>query len=409
MLSAQKSAHFGAPKFAPPDGKKLLIIGQDLGSVGGLDNYTDGYVDNITAHIPAGVTTYTDIPNLGGFQFQQNWGAGDVYADAYLNDETFDNTFIVIGLYMVNRLNGIRDGFFNSSIRKIATWCKEQERPIFIRIGYEFEGPWNNYASNAYKDAWRHIVHIFDEEDVRNVAYVWQSAGLNKNNIENWYPGDEYVNWVGYSHFDSFNMGQSIRDFAAVHSKPIMIAEATPRRQIKTGSAEGHWRSWYIPFFESIYENDGIKAIAYINADWEAQNMWRGQGWGDSRVQAVDFIKDAWLNELAKDPWLTATDSLFEILQYSTWIDSIATSTVEIIPKDQIGIRKDQTTFYINSLDTSPIEKIFIWNFSGQLLYNTQTSNFNYQIPTHTFPMGGVVITILKNGQWYRQKELLVK
>lgn len=405
----QKSAHYGAPKFAPPDGKKLLIIGQDLGSVGGLDSHSDGYVDNITEHIPAGITTYTDIPNLGGLQFQQNWGAGDIYADAYAQDETFDNTFIVIGLFMVNRLNGIRDGFFNSGIRKLANWCKDQDRPIFIRIGYEFEGPWNSYAPNAYKDAWQHIVHIFDEEAVQNVAYIWQSAGLNQSNIENWYPGDKYVNWVGYSHFDGQNMGQSIRDFADAHDKPIMIAEATPRRLINIGAPEGHWTSWFAPLFERIYENDRIKALAYINADWESQSMWRGQGWGDSRVQVTDYIKDAWSTEIAKEPWLTASDSLFEILQYQTWLDSVITNTIEIIPKKEIEIRKDWTTIYINSLDHKPIEQIQIWDFSGRLVFQSQISNYNYEIPTHSFSTGAVLITVKKNGLWYRQKEMIIK
>ncbi|HAA14117.1 MAG TPA: 1,4-beta-xylanase, partial [Cytophagales bacterium] len=51
---AQNSAHFGAPKFVPENGR-LLVIGQDLGAVGGLDAYTNGYVDT-NGQIPAGVT-----------------------------------------------------------------------------------------------------------------------------------------------------------------------------------------------------------------------------------------------------------------------------------------------------------------------------------------------------------------
>ncbi len=406
---AQKSAHYGAPKFAPPNGKKLLIIGQDLGSVGGLDSHSDGYVDSITTHIPAGVTTYTDIPNLGGLKSQRNWGAGDINAQAYSQDETFDNAFVVIGVYMVNRLNGIKDGFFNSSIRQLAQWCKDQERPIFLRIGYEFEGPWNNYKASDFKAAWQQIVHVFDEEDVRNVAYVWQSAGLNRSNIINWYPGDEYVNWVGYSHFDGFNMGQSIRDFAEEHDKPIMIAEATPRRQLKTGSPETHWRSWFLPLFEGIYANNRIKALAYINADWESQSMWQGQGWGDSRVQVVAYIKNAWLNEIAKDPWITASDSLFDILQYQTWLDSIATNTVEALPSGEIDIRKDIATIYITALDNQPIETVRVWDFSGRLLYQYTQSATQYRIPIGQLSTNAIIITIRKDGRLYQRKEVITK
>ena len=161
---AQKSAHYGAPKFAPTDGKKLLILGQDLGSVGGLATHSNGYIDSISQHFPSGVTSYTDIPNLGGLKTQTNWGAGDINAQAYVNDTSFDNTFIVIGLYLVNRLQSIKNGSYDAKIREFALWCKDQPRPIFIRIGYEFEGPWNNYGQNDFKEAWKHIVHIFDQE-----------------------------------------------------------------------------------------------------------------------------------------------------------------------------------------------------------------------------------------------------
>ena len=406
---AQKSAHFGAPKFAPPDGKKLLIIGQDLGSVGGLASHSNGYIDSITEHFPAGVTTYTDIPNLGGLTFQKNWGAGDVNAQAYVDDSTFDNTFMVIGLYMVGSLDGINGGFFNNSIRDLALWCKGQERPIFIRIGYEFEGPWNNYGQTSFKEAWRHIVHIFDEEEVQNVAYIWQSAGLNRSDIIKWYPGDQYVNWVGYSHFDGFNMGQSIIDFADEHDKPIMIAEATPRRQLKTGSAEGHWLSWYLPLFTRIYENDRIKALAYINADWEAQSMWNGQGWGDSRVQVVEYIKNAWISEIVKTPWLTASDSLFDTLQYQTWIDSVATAGfADIIPTNEIEIIKDTHTIYINSLDNQPIPKVQILDLQGRLIYQKNQEATNYQIPLSQLSSGVILILVEKNGQVFRQKEMIL-
>jgi len=406
-LLAQTSAHFGAPKFAPADGKKLLILGQDLSSVGGLASHSDGYIDHITEHFPAGVTTYTDIPNLGGLTFQQNWGAGDVHASAYVEEVSFDNTAIVIGLYIVNRLNGIKDGFFNSSIRKLALWCKEQYRPIFIRIGYEFEGPWNNYGSSNYKEAWRQIVHIFDEEEVQNVAYVWQSAGLNYNNIENWYPGDDYVNWVGYSHFDGFNMGQSIRDFAAAHNKPIMIAEATPRRQIKSGSPEGHWRSWYTPLFTSIYDNDQIKALAYINANWETQTMWRGQGWGDSRVEAVEEIRTLWVNEIAKEPWLTASDTLFQHLQLDTWLTTIATSTTEIDFQEQFTLRKDSEFLSIQTKTKDLLEGVQVWDLSGKLLVQYSNSSFQYQIPISHLRQGMIAISVKQNGKWFIKKEVV--
>ena len=102
-----------------------------------------------------------------------------------------------------------------------------------------------------------------------------------------------------------------------------MIAEATPQgyhlaelnwsstredgslRTPKT--AEEIWDEWYAPFFAHIHDNrDVIRAVAYINVDWNSQPMWEpgNQGyWGDSRLQANDLVKSRWLAEIESDFW----------------------------------------------------------------------------------------------------------
>ena len=317
---SQQSAHYGAPKFAPHDGEKLLIIGQDLGAIGGLKSYGDGYVDHISEHVPAGVTSYTSLPSLDGLKKLKNWGSGDVSAKIIIAEETYDQTVLALGLYLVNQLDHIVSGKYDGKIKKLGKWIKSSNRPVFLRIGYEFEGTWNHYDSTQFKAAWQHIVHLFDQQAVYNVAYVWQSAGTNHPDIMHWYPGDEYVNWVGYSHFDGSNMGQRMRDFALKHQKPIMIAEAAPRKDLKKIKGESIWNSWYQPLFSTIYGNHQIKALAYINVDWNRQSMWRGQGWGDSRVQVNDNVKQNWLKELRKTSWLTSSDTLFKQLNYQKWL-----------------------------------------------------------------------------------------
>ncbi|MBL7112495.1 MAG: hypothetical protein ISS19_11220 [Bacteroidales bacterium] len=168
VLFAQKSSHMGAAKYAPDDGEKLLIIGQDL--------YADGYVDHLD-QIPAGVTTYTGFPGLSGLEIKDNWGAGDVHAQAYINDSSFDNSAIVIGLHIVDQLESIRNGYSDFYIESLGDWIKKQNRPVFLRIGYEFDGSWNHYDPDEFIEAWIYMVKYFDGLDVRNIAYVWQSAG----------------------------------------------------------------------------------------------------------------------------------------------------------------------------------------------------------------------------------------
>ena len=94
--------------------------------------------------------------------------------------------------------------------------------------------------------------------------------------------------------------------------KPVMIAEAAPqgfdlanstRRFISAiwdgeaakgsvhRSAEEIWNAWYEPLFRFMEDNrDVIRALAYINCNWEAQPMWGppydAGYWGDSQLEA---------------------------------------------------------------------------------------------------------------------------
>ena len=61
-----------------------------------------------------------------------------------------------------------------------------------------------------------------------------------------------------------------------------------------------------------------IKAVAYINVDWDSQPMWQDGTWGDSRVQANDTIKALWLSEIQGELWLHASPDLFALLGYVT-------------------------------------------------------------------------------------------
>ncbi len=315
-LMGQASAHFGAAKYAPADGKKLLILGQDLGAVGGLKAYRQGYVDAM-AQVPAGVTSYTGLPKMNALNDLANWGAGDLQAKLYLKDKTFDNSFIVLGLWMVGQEAALAEGAHDQAIRRLGKWIKKAKRPVFLRIGYEFDGPWNNYDPGAYVKAWRRIVSLFDDEQVMNCAYVWQSAGIPDTNIQNWYPGDEYVNWVAYSLFSGVGQGDRMLTFAREHVKPVMIAESTPRgSKLKKEAGLPIWNHWFVPYFAAIYAHDEIKAVHYINANWDRQQMWIGQGWGDSRIQANDLIKERWEKEMRKTYWIMADDGLFKDLGY---------------------------------------------------------------------------------------------
>lgn len=311
-----------AQKFEPDDGKCLVFIGQDLESIGGLDNYNDGYTDYFK--VPTGITVYTNLSpgnesfgyynkGLDGLKTKANWGAGDSWATLYLQDSTYQNGAIAIGLSFVNNEKNIAKGKHDSLIKELALWIKSTKRPVFLRIGYEFDGwDWNHYHRKYYLKSWQRIHSIFKKLKVENVAYIWQSKGTGSDQevLEKWYPGDDLVDWVGYSYFG--NPDQEMLSFARNHNKPVFIAEATPVRVIdnlyfdtdmkKEKLEKLIWEEWFVPFFNTIKNNsDVIKAFSYINSDWSSQPMWINNPVFqkvDSRIQKSKYISEKWKKEM---------------------------------------------------------------------------------------------------------------
>lgn len=293
--------------FAPPDGKTLLLIGQDKDTI-------DRYVKS-TGHNPVGLMVYTSVQEARGLWDAADYGSGVMHAQAIIDD--YPGAAIQIGLYMVDALQEILEGKFDSNLDKIAAWIKKSNRPIYMRIGYEFDLPQNKYDPVLYKKAYRYIVDRWRLQNVK-ASYVWHSYGhLNlEKPMMDWYPGDDYVDWFGISFFSAFNDGDVkwMVNRAREHNKPMMLAEASP---FGTGIQKGEvsWNLWFKGFFETI-DRYNIAAVCYINSNWDIMPMWNGQGWGDSRIEANSVVKEKWLKEIKRERFIRSNKDLFKILNY---------------------------------------------------------------------------------------------
>jgi hypothetical protein len=346
LISAEiESAAQQKAKFEPPPGRQLLIIGQDLGAIGGFnapDN--DGYCDHFDLR-PGGVTSYMGLTRPRGLEEPVNWGSGDICARSILDNPIYAHSVLVLGLYLVGDEKNIAAGKQDDLIYSLAKWIKRAHRPVFLRIGYEFDGSWNHYDPVAYKKVFQKIVTIFKEMQVTNCATVWQAAaspanGNNNKNINDWYPGDDYVDWVGYSWFQSTPKKIALTDkvlaFARAHHKPVMVCESAPQgydnanltgpglasgKNSKLQMAETIWNEWYVPYFNYIDKNmDTIKAVAYIDVNWDSQPLWgppHRQGyWGDSRVEVNPVIKAKWIETISQGKWMLSSPTLFSDLGF---------------------------------------------------------------------------------------------
>jgi hypothetical protein len=319
-----------AATFEPPDGQVLVFVGQDNQSVGGTADYHRGYVDRVG--VPAGITHYiymveNKVNKYGyalaagkseGLNQQDDWGSGPMCLRCYLESETLSGTLVALAISL--EFGGDRDmaaGKSTHLIEELAAFLEEfNDRIFLLRIGYEFEGSWNGYDPGAYIKSFRLIVDGLRTRGLKNFATVMQSATpmLKFTTWEAFYPGDGYVDWIGYSYWG----GEIPSDapgfrFAESLDKPLFVAESAPRGHL-TPLVDGAelWRTWFEPYFKHIEDNPRIKAISYINANWESQDMWSVEEWskheigrwGDTRIEVNPELKRQWLEKMASERYL---------------------------------------------------------------------------------------------------------
>lgn len=117
--------------------------------------------------------------------------------------------------------------------------------------------------------------------------------------LEDFYPGDHYVDWIGVSVFRqpySTTEGGTIMDleevfrFATSKEKPTMIAESSPFDGVTT---ENSWNDWFQEVLDVIERYD-VSMWSYINCDWDSQPMWHDVGFGDSRISTNHVVLENW-------------------------------------------------------------------------------------------------------------------
>lgn len=204
-------------------------------------------------------------------------------------------------------IDDVSKGSFDTNLEKLADWANQNPVPIYLRPGYECDHPDNQYPPEVFVRAFRHIRKTLDQYEVKNVAFVWHVLPGDQQ-IEKWWPGDRYVDWVAITYYAAQKENMApIAAFAKKHAKPLMLAEAAPRG-IGTVKGKKSWDTWFRPCFEDIATYD-VRALCYINWDWESKEMFSDGTWGDTRIEQNEFVKTQWLKEISSARYrITAAD-----------------------------------------------------------------------------------------------------
>ena len=310
-------------KFVPPAGKTLLIMGQDLGAI---TDYMDRFAER---PVPGGWAAYWGITSMNGVDRMNAEDIAKQYGQQSHQKlvDRYPDTVLQSGLWMVGMWDVLRNaskGEYNAVIQHFSAWAKKVDRPVYLRIGYEFDGKHNQMEPDDYVKAYRLIVDIMRAEGADNVAFVWHSYAAPTYKgypLSDWYPGDDYVDWIGISlfgHMYSAELSREANDvfnFARNHRKPVMIAEASPIKGIVPDDT-GVWDTWFVNLLSLSYRKN-VKAISFINADWPSYPGFSSLNWKDARLQNNPQVASAWFKETGKDRYLKQSPALFEQLGYS--------------------------------------------------------------------------------------------
>ena len=147
----------------------------------------------------------------------------------------------------------IAAGDYDSYLRSYANSVQRFDQPVVIGFGHEMNAYWYSWAygqtsASTFVAAWRHIVTLFRGQGASNVTWLWtlQADEPGTGPIGSWWPGSQYVTWVGidgyyYRPSDTFSsiFGQTITQVRILTGKPILLSEtaAGPRPARRRRSA----------------------------------------------------------------------------------------------------------------------------------------------------------------------------
>jgi hypothetical protein len=133
----------------------------------------------------------------------------------------------------------IADGTYDDYLRSYADSVRDFGHNVVIGFGHEMNANWYSWGyghtpPSTFVAAWRHIVTLFRAQGADNVTWVWtlQADEDGTGPIASWWPGAQYVSWVGidgyyYRPSDTFAsvFGKTIKQVRTFTKLPVLLSE----------------------------------------------------------------------------------------------------------------------------------------------------------------------------------------
>ena len=242
--------------------------------------------------------------------------------------------------HMVNKpetaytLQAIIDGKFNDDLK---AWGREAAAfgsPLIVEYGTEVNGDWFGWngkfhgggKTDGFGDpnkadgperfvaAYRHLIDTIRSAGAANITWVFhldaaQSPAADWNRFENYYPGSDYVQWIGVSCYgpqkprDSKEENMSFREkFDPVYPRIIKLAPDKPIIIAEFGCTRGYpyvkAEDWDNAALSDILTKrwPGVRGFSWWNEKWENDDVRSHDT--TMRVQDISALGSVFRNQL---------------------------------------------------------------------------------------------------------------
>ena len=301
MLMCTSSA--SAFTFPPPDWGALLAEKTAMVSETDFELYTEGPVDSAPYYgakfEPVGGTYFGMVTEnsaflhpIGGYltYFDLDSWQTDIYYPA--NNMIRDGNALTTVAFNIGSLNNVNYEVIRQALDNLASYNK----PMLIRFANEMNVSSLGDDPDRYVSIFRDVANIIHNE-YPQFGVIWSpnDLGALDRPFEYFYPGDEYVDWIGVSAYEKMyfvgnqntddkdaryfmtgdyawttNAVKPIIEFMKKNNinKPLMLSECG----ISTNTIHGSDQAWSEPRFRNLYFNTimkypQIKIINYFNVN----------------------------------------------------------------------------------------------------------------------------------------------
>ncbi|MBX3039641.1 MAG: hypothetical protein KF789_02895 [Bdellovibrionaceae bacterium] len=294
------------------------------------------------------IRSYTKLTGkkLAWAYFSDHWLDGDIHFPAG-NVETCRKMGVIPYIRMspwsemtqsqqdpVVTMQKIIDGEFDEGLRTWARSARDSGTAIMIEFGPEVNGdwfPWNgrwNGGSSRdrygdptwpdgperFRDAYRQVIQIFREEKALNITWIlhvdvaW-TPQASWNHMKFYYPGDDYIDWIGLSVFGRqlpknnwilfpSMLKSFLKQIEETSEKPVLISEFGVIEDAHDPKKKAAWLKQALQSIsKGLFKN--VKGITYWNSPG-----WLADGSASFKIDSSPQALEAFRTEISQPFWL---------------------------------------------------------------------------------------------------------